>query len=167
MRAGDQQVVDGSLSGGVDDRIASGLADVVECCLAGCDCGFVLFLCGDRGVVGQWCFVPLGHDVEVFHCPCALEDPGQGVVIGGGYRVELVVVAPSTAESQSEERPADGVDLFVDDVHLHFTRIVFGQHLGSDDQETGGDDTLESGPRICIVFEQIAGELFADELVVG
>ena len=167
FRTGDQQVVDGSFPGGVDDRVASGLADVFECCSGGCDCGFVLFLSGDRGVIGKWYFVPLGHDVEVFHCPGAFEDSGQCVVIGGRDGVELVVVASSTANSQSEERPADGVDLFVDDVHLHFARIVFGEHLGSDYQEAGGDDAFESCLGRGIVGEQIAGELFADELVVG
>ena len=47
----------------------------------------------------------------------AAEDAGQGVIVGGRDRVELVVVAAGAARRQRQHRPADRVDLLVDVVH--------------------------------------------------
>ena len=41
-----------------------------------------------------------------------------------------MVVAAGAAERQAQERPADRVDLLVDDVHLHLGCVDLGQHLG-------------------------------------
>ena len=84
---------------------------------------------------GQRPLVPLGHDLVVLHRLGAFEDAGQRVVVRRRDRVELVVVAAGAAERQPQEGPADGVDLLVDDVHLHLHRVVFGQHLGPERRE--------------------------------
>ncbi len=49
-----------------------------------------------------------------------------------------MIVATRTADGQAHERPAQRVELFVDDVHFHFDGIVLGQHLGTNGQETRG-----------------------------
>ena len=71
-----------------------------------------------------------------------------------------MVVAAGAAERQAEEGPADGVDLLVDDVHLHLGFIDFGQHLGADRQKAGGDQLLVP---LGLVRgrKQVAGELLA------
>ena len=46
----------------------------------------------------------------------ALEDPRQRVVVLGGNRIELVIVAAGAAKRQPQEGAANGIDLFVDDI---------------------------------------------------
>ena len=48
----------------------------------------------------------------------ALEDAGEGVVVGDGDGVEFVVVAAGTAEGHAKKGAANGVDLFVDKFHF-------------------------------------------------
>ena len=45
-------------------------------------------------------------DVGVLHRPRAAQDAGQRVVVAGGDRVELVVVAPGATHALGEKRPA-------------------------------------------------------------
>ena len=115
--------------------------------------------------IGQGALRPHGHDSKVLHRPGAFKDPGQRVIVGRGNRIELMVVASRTAQSQSHECAANGVDLLVDDVHFHFDRVVLGQHLGTENEKTGSHQPLEVrgvvGRR-----QQIAGQLLADEVVV-
>ena len=98
-------------------------------------------LAGEDLFVGKLGFVPFRDDAEVFHRLGALEDPGQCVVVGSRDWVELVVVASRTAKGQAQKCLADGVQLFIDDVHLHFAGIILGEHLGAEHQEAGGDDS--------------------------
>ncbi len=99
-------------------------------------------------------------------CLGVSEDSGQGVVVAGGDRVELVVVASSTADRLSQEASGDGFELFVDDVHPEFILVLVFEVVVSQGQEGGGDDLA------LLLFErfghqQVAGELFVDELVEG
>ena len=110
--------------------------------------------------------VPFCDDGESVHRVRALEDAGQRVVIRRRDRVELVVVAAGTAQRQAEERSADRVNLLVDNVHLHFDRVVFGEHFRADRQEPrrGHPRKFRLGS-LAGMLNQIAGELFSKELV--
>ena len=112
-------------------------------------------------------FEPASDFLEVFHRAGALEDPGQCVVISSRDRIELVVVASSTPEGESEEGSTDGIDLFVDDVVFHLAFIDFGEHFGSQREEPGGN---ESSVLVCDGFagagrHQVTGDLVAEKLV--
>ena len=87
------------------------------------------------------------------------------VIVGCGNGVELVIVAAGAAERQAHERARCGVDLLVDDVHLHLDRVVFGQHLGAEREEAGGGPVFE--PRGVVGSgKKVAGELLLHELIV-
>ena len=118
---------------------------------------------------GELVFVPDGDDAEVFHRFGALEDAGERVVILGGQGVELVVVTARAAHREAENRTASRVHLLVDDVHFHLQRIIFGEHLAAEREEAGGDERIEffSFGGGGIFGEEIAGELFVEEAVVG
>ena len=92
----------------------------------------------------------------------AVEDSGEGVVIALGNGVELVIVAAGAAERQAEEDATHGVDLFIDNVSAFLDRVLFGQDLGADGEEAGGCNPVGGGGS-----HEIAGQLFAHELVVG
>ena len=65
---------------------------------------------------------------------------------------------------QAQESPPGRIDLLIDDVHLHLGFINFGQHLGTDGQESGRDQLLVplglAGDR-----KQVTGQLLGDEAV--
>lgn len=56
--------------------------------------------------------------------------------------------------------------MFVDDVQMEFAFIALCQDLGTKGQEAGGDEPLIADSRVgVIVGEEVARELFAEELV--
>ena len=105
------------------------------------------------------------RDLRVgLHRPRTLEDAGQAVVVGGGDRVELVVVTPRTSQRQPQERPAHGIDLLIHEVHLHLRRVGLRQHLRPQRQEPGRDQLLVTR-RFAGRGQQIARELLDEEAV--
>ena len=94
----------------------------------------------------------------------ATKDAGQRVVVAGGDRVELVVVASGAADRQSEKRPADRLKLLVDDFHpQQFLVLQFVVDRPEDEEARSGQlvGALVSIP----VRHQIAGDLLDDEAV--
>ena len=79
-----------------------------------------------------------------------------------------MVVATGAAERHAHERAAQRVELFVDDVHLHLTPVILGQHFCANAQEAGGD--VARVPCRFRLFtgrlQQVARDLFPDELIV-
>ena len=67
------------------------------------------------------------------------QNDGHGVVVGGGDRIELVIVAARAAKGQPEKGLAEGVELFVGDFHTLAFGIVADQHLGANDEKAGRD----------------------------
>ena len=118
-----------------------------------------------RFLRSQHKLVPGSHYVVVLHGLRAEEDPGQGVIIGRGNGVELVIVASGTADRQAHERARRRVDLLVDDIHLHLDRVVFGQHLGAEREEAGGGPVFELRG-VVGSGKKISGQLFLHELIV-
>ena len=77
-----------------------------------------------------------------------------------------MVMTTGAAECQSQDRATDRVDLLVDDIHLHFQFVDFGQNLGTDCQKPGGNQVLVSFVRIS-TRQQISRQLFHHELIEG
>ncbi len=94
------------------------------------------------------------------------EDAGEGVVIALADGIELVVVAAGAGDGHAEDGAAGDIDLFVDKVHEELLASTFVEALGSDGEESGGDDVLVAlfGGR---GGKQVTGDLATDELVVG
>ena len=118
----------------------------------------------------QFGFFPTRH-VDVVHkdsvgCARAVQDTGHGVVVHGGHGIELVVVTAGAAQGQAHDATADDVDLLVGNVEVHLGLVALGQHLRGDHEETGGDQLPVTLPGR-IVRQQVTGNLFANELVVG
>ena len=124
----------------------------------------------------QRSFVPARDDSERIHRLRTFEDSCQAIIIFLGQRVVFVVVTTGTSHRHPHHRPCDGVDLFVDDVHLHLDRIIFRQHLSTQTQKACGNDSIKrilfaecpaSTVRRCVVrFQQIPGDLFHQEPVI-
>ena len=76
-------------------------------------------------------FVPNSDNLVIFHRLGALENSGEGVIITRWYRVELMIVAARTTNCHTHECPPERINLFVNDVHLHFARIIFSEHFGA------------------------------------
>ena len=96
----------------------------------------------------------------------ATEDAGEGVVIGGGDGIELMVMAAGAGGGEAEEGPGGEIDLVIDEIHFELETIFFVETFGAEGEEAGGDSEFVamgggSGG------EEITGELFADELIVG
>ena len=97
----------------------------------------------------------------------AAKDPRQGVVVGRANRVKLVVVAAGTGEREAEEGPAGDIDLVVDDVEPRLLLVGLGERLRADHQEACGNRPCGIGGGVAAGGEEIAGELFDEEAVVG
>ena len=92
------------------------------------------------------------------------EDPRQCVVVAERDGIELVVVAPRTAEGHAQERLAHLVDLLIDHVDAQLGLVRLDDRQVAQDEEAGGDQipgSLLGGT----VGEQVAGELLVDETV--
>ena len=95
-----------------------------------------------------------------------LEDAGERVVIARGDGVELVVVAAGAADGLAEEGLAHRVELFVHHIHFELLLLLLFEVRVAEREERRGDElllTLGDGA----VREQIAGDLLAEEAVVG
>lgn len=106
-----------------------------------------------------------GGGAALSHGFGALEDAGKSVVVCDGDGVEFVIVAAGAAEGHAEKGAADGVDLFVDEFHFEEFVVLEFVVKGSQDEVAGAGElgvSLFDG----IVGQEIAGEVFADELVV-
>ena len=92
-----------------------------------------------------------------------LEEGGETVEVAHGDRVVFVVVAAAAFEGEAEEGGAEGGDAVVDvfDAEFFFDAAAF-VGLAVEPVEGGGDALVARG-----VFEEIAGDLPCDELVVG
>ena len=97
----------------------------------------------------------------------AAKDPRQGVVVGRANRVKLVVVAAGTGEREAEEGPAGDIDLVIDDVEPRLLLVGLGERLRADHQEACGNRPCGIGGGVAGAGEEIAGELFDEEAVVG
>ena len=84
------------------------------------------------------------------------EDAVQGIVVGGGNRVELVVVATGAGDGEAEEALGGGVDAFVDGV------VGVLEALADGDEAERGEARVVLGQ----VRQAVGGELLDDELVV-
>ena len=75
-----------------------------------------------------------------------------------------MVVTASTAERQTEKRPAGRFELLVDDVHSHLGFVSFGENLRADTEKAGRDQLLML---LSLAFEgqEIAGQLLDDKLI--
>ena len=78
-----------------------------------------------------------------------------------------MVVTSTTPERQTHESLADRTDLFIDDVHLHFGWIIFGEHLRPNGEESGGNKSLQWRVLFPGSSEQVASDLLLDETGVG
>ena len=93
----------------------------------------------------------------------AVENPVKRIVIGRWNRIELVVVAARASDRQPQERLADVVDRILEhDVP---------QVVGTDPDAPGNGDVagancLLPALAVVVVGQQIAGDLFANELIV-
>lgn len=107
-----------------------------------------------------------GGGAAFAHGFSTLKNPCEGVVVADGDGVEFVVVAAGAAEGHAKEGAPDGVDLFVDE--FHFEELVVLEFVveGAEDEVAGAD---ELGVSLVgrVVGKEIAGEVFADELIVG
>src|SRR5262245_35438251 len=81
--------------------------------------------------------------------PGADEDPGDTVVIGGGDRVELMIVAARAAYGEAKESAAGDADLLVDGVHAEHVGVDFELIVRTDRQEAGGDILLSALRIVC------------------
>ena len=91
--------------------------------------------------------------------PGAEEDARQGVVVLGGDRVELVIVAAGAGDREAEEGPADDVDLVVDVVGDHLLLVHVAGHEVGDGQQAGGDEPVRVDPAGMRRRQQVAGDL--------
>ena len=96
----------------------------------------------------------------------AAKDPGQSVIIGCGNRVELVIVAAGTGHAQPHHSPRGDINLLVGHVHRILLAVSLIQPLHPNCEKAGRRDVLVF-LRIVLGRQQIAGNLLADELVVG
>src|SRR5262245_51194404 len=100
--------------------------------------------------------------------PGAMHEPSKRIIVPGRDRVELVVMAPSAADTQSQEGLGQDVDLVVDPPHLLFEDIHGRMRPLAEEVEAGSQDRLiepvrRVSPRR---LEKVARDLFHYELVV-
>jgi len=93
----------------------------------------------------------------------------DGAVEAAGDGVELVVVAAGAAERESEKGLAERVDAVVDPVGLVLGDVHGGVDPFAEQPEAGAHDrAVGAGVRIePRRVDEVAGDMFADELVVG
>ena len=42
-----------------------------------------------------------------------------------------MIMAPSASHRQTHEGLANGIQLLIHDIHVHFHRVIFSKHLGA------------------------------------
>ncbi len=95
----------------------------------------------------------------------AIEDAVQGVVIAHRDGVELVIVAAGTAEGETENGLAERVDGVIDS-EVEVAGDVEAE-AARDGEVAGGDDQLAPLFLRQLGRQDVAGDLLAEELVVG
>ena len=95
------------------------------------------------------------------------EDTGQGIVVPGQDRVEFVVVAARAGNGQAEHRFRDDFDLLVIDVVEHPLLVLLRDRLGAERQKAGSRDAAGIDCAAVLRRQQVAGDLLADEAVIG
>ena len=97
------------------------------------------------------------------------EEPGQGVIIPGRDRVELVVVAAGTTDGQAEEGLAQDVHLIVDPRGAILAEVDGRMRPLVEPEKARSQDRLVRAGRWIAswVGEEVAGHLLDDKLVVG
>ncbi len=118
--------------------------------------------------------VELGHEgrllvgrYEDAEASGAGEDGSQGVVVLGRNRVELVVVAASAGDGQSQESLGESVDLLVHQVVDHLGLVLLGDGAGANRQKPGAEHGSNVGiPRLVGGIE-VSGNLILDETIIG
>ena len=121
----------------------------------------------DGGVKGERGVDPMGDVVGVVAEGLgAAEDAGEGVVVFGGDGVEFVVVAAGAADGEAHEGAADGFELFVDDVHAEEAFVLLFVVGGAEGEEGGGGELAAALGGVG-GGEEVAGDVFGDELVEG
>lgn len=96
----------------------------------------------------------------------ASEHPSETVVILQTDWVEFVVVTADAAEGHAEESGADFVHLTVDEIVFHLA-LIDGVDVDVTEHDEACCDKVLAALFWRVGGEQVAGELFADELVVG
>ena len=76
-----------------------------------------------------------------------------------------MVMTSCATQGQAHQRAADRVNLLVDNVHLHFHRIIFGKHFRPQRKKTRGRPGLDTF--LLDVIEQICRDLFANKAIEG
>ena len=107
-------------------------------------------------------------------CPGKLVRTGQDtverVVVFGGDRVQLVIVAAGTGNRQPLKSLGERVDLVVDHVGADFPEghAVVVTHFPQPEESRPGDGFIQSQPVVDPgLLQQIAGHVFPDQLVKG
>ena len=109
---------------------------------------------------------PRGFESRFGDNVAAEEDAGQTVIVGRRDRIEFVIVAAGASQRQPQQRPADDIDLIVNDVGHHLFFVGVAGSPFADRQHPRGDDTLDVDLRLVLCRQQIAGKLLDDEPVV-
>ena len=101
--------------------------------------------------------------------PAADHDAVEAVEVVLADGIELVVVAARAGDGKAQHGLADHVDLIVDPGDLLVVGVGHPKAVGNHAQLGGPDHGLIDLELIVEpwLFEKIAGELLADELVVG
>src|SRR3954454_24155484 len=101
--------------------------------------------------------------------PRALQKTSQGVIVFRGDGIELVIVATSTGDGQTEEGLGEDVDLVVNPAQFLFTCIDRRMSSLTQKKETGAQKRLVES--LCRLppgrGQQVAGHLLDQERVVG
>ena len=101
--------------------------------------------------------------------PGTAEVAGQGVIVLGRDRVELVVVAAGAGDRQAEERLRQHVDLVVDATHPLLAHVHRRVRPLAQEEESGAEDRLVRavGGVPPGVFHEVARDVLDDEAVIG
>ena len=92
------------------------------------------------------------------------EDPRQGVVVRGGDRIELVVVAAGAPDAEREDRAGRGIDHLVRHVHVELLGVDLVEVVRAEREESRRNLVVHSllgAP----VRQQVARDLLTYELV--
>ena len=117
----------------------------------------------DHGAVGIGC-------IDAAHAPAAARERAvEGVVVGLGDRVELVVVAAGAAHGGGEKRLRGGVDRVADVLGAGRLGggIVAMPPLSHPQRHRADDRLVHAARRVDPRRHEVAGELFDDQPIVG
>ena len=105
-------------------------------------------------------------------CLCVSQNAGHRVVVARGDGIELVIVATRAANRLGEERFADGVELFVDDIHFEGFLVLLFEVPVADGEElvairrrcrSATDSPSIRSPAICSRMKLLKGRSLLKE----